>query len=116
MRIGFIGVGHLGRHLAASLLRAGFPLVVHDLHKDAAADLIASGAAWASSPKDLLLAHQLGRDFGVPLELAGLVEQIFIRARSQYGGSVWSTMVVKLLEDALGVELRAPGFPDVLAL
>ncbi len=301
MRVGFIGVGQLGRHLAASVLRAGFPLVVHDRHKGAAADLIAAGATWAGSPqdtaagadtvitclpsptavaavvsgeagllsvlrrggawidmstndrhevqrlaalaaergiacleapvtggvhkaaagkitvlvggahdvyeehlallqamgnpimylgplgnastmkvitnmlafvhvvaagealmlarqggldlaqayaaivassgnsfvhetesqlvlngsynigftmdlacKDLFLAHQLGRDYGVPLEVAGLVEQIFIRARSQYGGSAWSTMVVKLLEDALGAELRAPGFPAVL--
>jgi 3-hydroxyisobutyrate dehydrogenase len=301
MRVGFIGLGHLGRHLAASLLRAGFPLIVHDLHEEAAADLVAAGAIWASSPhetaaladavitclpspvtvaavvagedgllsglarggtwiemstndraevlrlaalaadrsiacleapvtggvhraaageitvlvggekvvyerhlalfqamgspvlymgplghasaikvitnmlafvhlvaagealmlakragldlaqayaaiaassgnsfvhetesqlvlngsynigftmdlacKDLDLAHQLGRDCGVPLELAGLVEQIFIRARSQYGGSAWSTMVVKLLEDALGTDLRAPGFPATL--
>src|SRR5207248_2448017 len=51
--------------------------------------------------KDLLLAHQLGRECGVPLELGGLVEQIFLRARAQYGGAAWSTMVVKLLEDAL---------------
>jgi 3-hydroxyisobutyrate dehydrogenase len=65
--------------------------------------------------KDLLLAHQLGRECGVPLELAALVEQIFLRARSQYGGAAWSTMVVKLLEDALGVALRAPGFPEVLS-
>jgi len=64
--------------------------------------------------KDLMLAHQLGREFGVPLELAGLVEQIFVRARAQYGGNAWSPMVVKLLEDALGTELRAPGFPEVL--
>ena len=64
--------------------------------------------------KDLGLAHQLGRAFEVPLELAGLVEQIFTRARAQYGGSAWSPKVVKLLEDALGTELRAPGFPEVL--
>jgi len=64
--------------------------------------------------KDLMLAHQLGREFEVPLELAGLVEQIFVRARAQYGGNAWSSMVVKLLEDALGSELRAPGFPEVL--
>lgn len=61
--------------------------------------------------KDLFFAHQLGREFGVPLELAGLVEQIFVRARSQYGGTAQSTEVVKLLEDALGTELRAAGFP-----
>lgn len=64
--------------------------------------------------KDLYLAHQLGREFGVPLELAGLVEQTFIRARAQYGGQAWSSQVVKLLEDALGTDLRAPGFPEVL--
>jgi 3-hydroxyisobutyrate dehydrogenase len=64
--------------------------------------------------KDLGFAMQLGRDLGVPLDLAGLTEQTFIRARSQYGGSAWSSQVVKLLEDALGTDLRAPGFPAVL--
>lgn len=64
--------------------------------------------------KDLGFAMQLGRDFGVPLDLAGLTEQTFIRARSQYGGSAWSSQVVKLLEDALGTDLRAPGFPAAL--
>jgi 3-hydroxyisobutyrate dehydrogenase len=61
--------------------------------------------------KDLGFAADLGRDLGVPLELAALVERTFARAREQYGGSAWSSQVVKLLEDELGVELRAPGFP-----
>lgn len=64
--------------------------------------------------KDLGFATQFGRAFGVPLELGGLTEQIFRRAHAQYGGSAWSTQVVKLLEDALGTDLRAPGFPAVL--
>lgn len=64
--------------------------------------------------KDLGFATQFGREFGVPLDLAGQTEQTFIRARSQYGGDVWSSQVVKLLEDALGTDLRAPGFPEVL--
>ena len=61
--------------------------------------------------KDLGFALDMGREFGVPLELAGLVEQTFIRARQQLGGGAWSTAVVKLLEDALGEQLRADGFP-----
>ncbi|RLT42979.1 MAG: NAD(P)-dependent oxidoreductase [Chloroflexi bacterium] len=65
--------------------------------------------------KDLHFAHELGREFGVPLEVAGLVEQTFIRARSQYGGQAWSSQVVKLLEDALSTDLRAPGFPEILS-
>lgn len=64
--------------------------------------------------KDLGFAHDLGDELGVPLELATLVEQTFVRAREAYGGSAWSPMVVKLLEDALGTDLRAPGFPHVI--
>ncbi len=62
--------------------------------------------------KDLGFAQELGGEFGVPLELASVVQEAFIRAREEYGGSAWSPMVVKLLEDALGTELRADGFPS----
>jgi 3-hydroxyisobutyrate dehydrogenase len=61
--------------------------------------------------KDLGLAHALADETGVPLRLASLTEEIFVEARSAYGGEAWSTMVVKLLEDELGTDLRAPGFP-----
>lgn len=64
--------------------------------------------------KDAGFATQMGREFGVPLALAGMTEQIFIQARQQFGGDAWSSMVVKILEDALGEELRAPGFPAEL--
>ncbi|RUU57805.1 NAD(P)-dependent oxidoreductase, partial [Mesorhizobium sp. M2C.T.Ca.TU.009.01.2.1] len=33
-----------------------------------------------------------------------------------YGGDAWSTKIVKLLEDAVGTELRATGFPARLEL
>jgi 3-hydroxyisobutyrate dehydrogenase len=65
--------------------------------------------------KDLGFAHQLGRELGVPLELAGMTEQIFRRGQARYGGDAWSTRIVQLLEDAVGTDLRAPGFPAVLA-
>ena len=64
--------------------------------------------------KDLGFATAYGREFGVPLDLAGLTEQTFVRARAAYGGGAWSTQVVKLLEDALGTDLRASGFPERL--
>jgi 3-hydroxyisobutyrate dehydrogenase len=65
--------------------------------------------------KDLHFAHMMGREFGVPLELASMTEQIFVRGRATYGGGAQSTMIVKLLEDAVGTDLRAPGFPAELA-
>jgi 3-hydroxyisobutyrate dehydrogenase-like beta-hydroxyacid dehydrogenase len=61
--------------------------------------------------KDAGFAMQFGRRFGVPLRLAGLMEQIFTEGRAKYGGGAWSSMIVKLLEDAVGTPLRAPGFP-----
>lgn len=64
--------------------------------------------------KDLGFALGFGQEFGVPLDLAGQAMQTFIRARSAYGGQAWSSQVVKLLEDATGTDLRAPGFPAEL--
>jgi len=64
--------------------------------------------------KDLGFAMGFGREFGVPLELAALVEQIFIRGKAVYGGAAQSTQIAKLLEDATGTDLRADGFPGKL--
>jgi 3-hydroxyisobutyrate dehydrogenase len=64
--------------------------------------------------KDLGFALGFGREFGVPLDLAALTAQTFIRAREAFGGAAQSTAVVKLLEDALKTDLRAPGFPAEL--
>ena len=64
--------------------------------------------------KDAGFAVEFGRRFGVPLRLGGLMEQTFIEGRAKYGGGAWSSMIVKLLEDAVGTPLRAPGFPAKL--
>jgi len=61
--------------------------------------------------KDAGFAVEFGRRFGVPLRLASVMEQTFIEGRAKYGGGAWSSMIVKLLEDAVGTSLRAPGFP-----
>ena len=61
--------------------------------------------------KDLGFAMKFGREFDVPLDLAGLTNQTFIRGRAAYGGDAQSTQIVKLLEDVVGTDLRADGFP-----
>ena len=52
-KIGFIGLGNVGAKLSGSLLRNGTDLMVRDLNKDAAAPLLAVGAIWADSPKQM---------------------------------------------------------------
>ena len=49
MRIAFIGLGTMGRHMAANLQTAGHELVVHDARREAADPHVASGARWANS-------------------------------------------------------------------
>lgn len=64
--------------------------------------------------KDLGFALHFGREFGVPLELASITNQTYVLAKAAYGGKAESPMIVKLLEDALKTDLRAPGFPAKL--
>ena len=64
--------------------------------------------------KDIGFATAFGKEFGVPLELAALTEQIFVRGKAAYGGGAQSTQIAKLLEDTVGTDLRAPGFPGKL--
>lgn len=61
--------------------------------------------------KDLGFAMGFGREFGVPLDLAGMTAQTFLKGRAAYGGAAQSTQIVKLLEDVLQTDLRADGFP-----
>ena len=61
--------------------------------------------------KDLGFAMGFGREFGVPLELAAMTNQTYVAAKAAYGGDAQSPMIAKLLEDQLGTDLRAPGFP-----
>ncbi len=56
----------------------------------------------------------MAREGNIPLDLANRVNAIFQQGKSAYGGDAWSTMIVKLLEDAAGTDLRAPGFPAKL--
>lgn len=50
MQVGVIGLGIMGRAMAAKLLEAGYPVVVHNRTQSRAADLIAQGARWAETP------------------------------------------------------------------
>ena len=50
-KIGFIGIGDMGRPMAGRLLDAGFPLVIYDVRPEAVAPLVERGAVAASSPK-----------------------------------------------------------------
>jgi len=59
LQIGFVGLGLMGRGMAANLLKAGHALTVHDLRREAATPLLEKGAAWADTPKALANASEV---------------------------------------------------------
>lgn len=52
-KIGFIGLGQMGKWMALNLLKGGFELIVFDICQDAMAFLTEKGANKANSPADL---------------------------------------------------------------
>lgn len=52
-KIGFVGLGIMGRPMARNLIKAGHELVVADINPDAVDELVAEGAASASSPAEV---------------------------------------------------------------
>ncbi len=52
MRVGFIGIGYMGRPMAARLLDSGFPLTVYNRTREKALPLAELGATLANSPAE----------------------------------------------------------------
>ena len=53
LTVGYIGLGLMGKSIARNLLKAGFPLVVHNRSRPAVDELVAGGAKAAFSPAEV---------------------------------------------------------------
>jgi 3-hydroxyisobutyrate dehydrogenase len=51
-KIGFIGLGAMGKHMAKNLIKAGFALTVHDLNPQPVEELVSLGAKKGKSPAE----------------------------------------------------------------
>ncbi|MGI6285233.1 2-hydroxy-3-oxopropionate reductase [Neomoorella humiferrea] len=52
-KIGFIGLGIMGKPMSKNLIKAGYQLVVYDIVKEAVAEVVAAGAEPAGSPREV---------------------------------------------------------------
>jgi 2-hydroxy-3-oxopropionate reductase len=52
-KVGYIGLGIMGKAMARNILKAGFPVVVHNRSRQAVNELVAEGAIEAFSPKEV---------------------------------------------------------------
>jgi 2-hydroxy-3-oxopropionate reductase len=53
LKIGYIGLGLMGKSIARNILKAGFPLVIHNRSRAAVDELVAEGAKAADSPAEV---------------------------------------------------------------
>jgi len=51
--VGYIGLGTMGGRMATNLQKAGYKLIVHDLHRQSASHHLQNGAEWADTPRAL---------------------------------------------------------------
>jgi 3-hydroxyisobutyrate dehydrogenase len=51
--VGYIGLGTMGGRMATNIQKAGYKLIVHDLHRQSASHHLQNGAEWADTPRAL---------------------------------------------------------------
>ncbi len=61
--------------------------------------------------KDIGLFQNIAEAAGVPLEISPLMNEIFADGIARYGDRAQSDDIIRRLEEATGLDIRAPGFP-----
>ena len=92
MRIGFVGLGNMGRHMARHLILAGHQVTVHDVREKAAEEHIALGATWAATPAECAVAADF---FITMVPTPRVVEDVMLRAGAAAAlpeGALWIDM------------------------
>ena len=112
MKVGFIGLGTMGRNAALNVARAGFEMVVFDVRPEALKPLVERGAKAAGSPAEVLeqVDVVVSMVFG-PKEIEAVVrgDNGFLSTSCQ--GKYWIDLTTSSpqLMRALGQEFRAKG-------
>lgn len=93
MKIGFIGLGIMGKPMAKNLLKAGYELIVCDIVKAAVEEVKGAGAKVASTPKEV--AEQV--DMVITMLPNGpQVKQVVVGANGVVEGAKPGTIVVDM--------------------
>jgi len=64
--------------------------------------------------KDIGLFHKIAEDNNIPLEISPLMIEIMKDGQKRYGNRANSDDIIRRLEDATGLDITAPGFPDLM--
>lgn len=92
-KIGFIGLGVMGKSMAEHLIKAGHDLVVYNRTKTKADPLLAIGATWANSPK------QVAQSSDTVLTIVGYpsdVEEVYFGIEGIFAGIHPQSLLIDL--------------------
>jgi 2-hydroxy-3-oxopropionate reductase len=92
-RIGFIGLGIMGKPMSRNLLKAGHKLVVYDLGPAAVDELVAAGAGKGASPSDVAALSEIVITM---LPDGPEVEQVVLGANGVLEGAKQGTLVIDM--------------------
>jgi len=100
MKLGFVGVGNMGGPMAANIVAKGHELLVHDVRREAAADLEAAGATWVASPAEAAKGVEAVL---LSLPTPPIVEQVVTGPSGVFEGAEAGTTVIDLSTNAPSV-------------
>lgn len=106
MRVGFIGIGAMGMPMALNILKAGYPLLVYDVNRQAAEELTAKGATACTTPREL------GERADVIITMlpnGKIVEGVLLGAQGIFAGAKPGITIIDMSSVAPGFTKRIAG-------
>ena len=87
MKVGFIGIGTMGSHMALNVRAKGFDVIVNDVRREAAAPHLKAGATWADSARKVAeAADVVFTSLPGPKEVQAVAEDLLAGMRK---GTAW---------------------------
>jgi 3-hydroxyisobutyrate dehydrogenase len=91
--IGWVGTGMMGRSMCLHLIKAGYQTLVHNRTKSKADDLLAAGAGWCASPREVARASDcVFTIVGYPAD----VEEVILGAEGVLAGAREGAVIVEM--------------------
>ena len=103
-KIGWVGTGVMGHSMCRHLMEAGFQVSLYSRTREKAADLIASGASWCDSPREVAEASDVVFSIvGMPSD----VREVFLSDQGVLAGCQPGNIVVDMTtsEPQLAIEI-----------
>ncbi len=92
-RVGFIGLGIMGRSMAGHILNAGYQLNVYNRSRDKADELVAKGATWCETPGAVAAASDIVITMvGFPSD----VEQVYLGENGIVANAAKGTIMIDM--------------------